>query len=94
MANTQTTSNPSNILLTIDTSSGIALLRLNRPSKRNALSQSMITELVSTLAHIDSSDSVRAVVLAGSLPDGPFCGGYLNYLLTYLSTPHITNHHT
>ena len=75
----------SDIQLDIDNATGVALVRLNRPAKRNALSQSMIDELSSVLAQLDSSTSVRAVVLTGSSSDGPFCGLH--------PTPH-TLHHT
>ncbi|KAK1827466.1 enoyl-CoA hydratase [Podospora conica] len=61
-------------LLTTDTTTGVALLRFDRPAKRNAFSQSMITTLCSLLADLDRSPSVRVVILTGS-PDGPFCAG-------------------
>lgn len=52
---------------------GVALVEFNRPSKRNAFSQVMIDELVSTLARLDEDAQVRAVVITGS-PGGPFSG--------------------
>ena len=52
---------------------GVALLELNRPDKRNALSQALITELVQAIAALQKLDEVRAVVLTGS-PGGPFSG--------------------
>ncbi|GJC95850.1 hypothetical protein ColKHC_04676 [Colletotrichum higginsianum] len=60
------------IQLTVDAAKGVALIRFDRPAKRNAFSQAMIGELVATLTHLDALDSVRAVVVTGG-PDGPFC---------------------
>jgi enoyl-CoA hydratase len=52
---------------------GVALVELNRPEKRNALSQRMMDELVSTLASLDLDPQVKVVCLTGS-PNGPFSG--------------------
>ncbi|TID21017.1 enoyl-CoA hydratase/isomerase [Venturia nashicola] len=54
---------------------GVALVELNRPKKRNALSQVMIDQLVSTLESLDRNLDVRAIVLTGSVRNGPFCAG-------------------
>ncbi|CAP71651.1 uncharacterized protein PODANS_6_75 [Podospora anserina S mat+] len=62
------------VKLSLDDSTGVAIIRLDRPAKRNAFSQNTIHELVSALSHLDALDSVRAVILAGN-PDGPFCAG-------------------
>jgi enoyl-CoA hydratase/carnithine racemase len=52
----------------------IALLTMNRPEKRNALSLPMMRELEATLTAIGSEEEVRAVVLRG---EGPaFCAGH------------------
>lgn len=51
----------------------VAVLELNRPRKRNALSQGLIDELIETLYQLDQDVAVRAVVLTGS-EQGPFCG--------------------
>ncbi|KAF3353701.1 hypothetical protein VdG1_08007 [Verticillium dahliae VDG1] len=63
-----------NIKVTFDSQKGVALVRFDRPAKRNAFSQAMIEEMVSVLHHLDALDTVRAVVLTGC-PDGPFCAG-------------------
>jgi methylglutaconyl-CoA hydratase len=54
---------------------GIARITLNRPERRNALDQDMISELRQALydAAIDESESVRVVVIAGAGRD--FCSG-------------------
>lgn len=53
---------------------GIALLTLNRPEARNALSASLIEALATTLSAIGTERNVRAVVLTGSGP--AFCAGH------------------
>ncbi|KXH46113.1 enoyl-CoA hydratase/isomerase [Colletotrichum salicis] len=71
--------------LTVDSDKGVALVRFDRPAKRNAFSQVMIGELVSTLAHLDALDTVRAVVVTGG-PEGPFCAGMDLNELVQIST--------
>jgi enoyl-CoA hydratase/carnithine racemase len=53
---------------------GIAVLTLNRPEARNALSSSLIDTLATTLSAIGSDRKVRAVVLTGS--GTAFCAGH------------------
>jgi len=45
---------------------GVALLRLNRPEARNALSPELMEELASTLERLDPDPEARCVVIAGS----------------------------
>ena len=51
----------------------IALLTLNRPDKRNSLSTELANELASSLADLESDDSLRVVILTGMGP--AFCAG-------------------
>ncbi|KAF2749973.1 enoyl-CoA hydratase [Sporormia fimetaria CBS 119925] len=44
---------------------GVAVVELNRPLKRNALSQRLIAELVRTLAELDQDPKIRSIVLTG-----------------------------
>src|SRR5258706_3379076 len=53
----------STVHLTVELRDAIAHLRLNRPAKRNALNDALITELHTTL--INLPESVRVVVLSG-----------------------------
>jgi 2-(1,2-epoxy-1,2-dihydrophenyl)acetyl-CoA isomerase len=52
---------------------GVAVLTLNRPERRNALSAPMLTALGTTLARVEADDAVGAVVLTGA--GGAFCAG-------------------
>ncbi len=52
---------------------GVALLRLNRPEARNALSPEMMEEIASELERLDPDPEVRCVVIAGS--DDVFAAG-------------------
>ena len=52
---------------------GVALLQLNRPEARNALSPEMMEEIASELERIDPDPEIRCVVLAGS--DEVFAAG-------------------
>jgi enoyl-CoA hydratase len=51
----------------------VAVVELNRPKKRNALSQELIDELTGVLRQLDQDTEVRVVVLTSS-GDSPFCG--------------------
>jgi enoyl-CoA hydratase/carnithine racemase len=53
---------------------GVALLRLNRPAARNALSVALLDALGAALAAIAADRAVRAVVLAANGP--AFCAGH------------------
>lgn len=51
----------------------VAVLRLDRPEARNALSPEMMDELGGALERLDNADDVRAIVIAGS--DEVFAAG-------------------
>ncbi len=59
--------------VTYQVEQGIARITLNRPERRNALHQELLTELRDALRVSASDDSVRVVVVAGSGKD--FCSG-------------------
>ncbi|MCZ6505924.1 MAG: enoyl-CoA hydratase-related protein, partial [Actinobacteria bacterium] len=54
--------------LEIETDERVATLWLNRPEKRNALSEDMWADLPAAMADLDDDNSVRVVVLAGRGP--------------------------
>jgi enoyl-CoA hydratase/carnithine racemase len=53
---------------------GVAILTLNRPSARNALSVGMMSALQAALVTIAADTSVRVVIIAGAGP--AFCAGH------------------
>ncbi|MBW2400222.1 MAG: enoyl-CoA hydratase/isomerase family protein [Deltaproteobacteria bacterium] len=53
---------------------GIAVLTLNRPKKRNALSRALREEIVQRLDELAGSNHIRAVLLTGAGP--VFCAGF------------------
>ncbi|RKL50581.1 hypothetical protein BFJ72_g34 [Fusarium proliferatum] len=71
--------NLQDIKLSTNSDTGVALIQFNRPAKRNAFSQNTINEIVATLDHLDSVDTVRAVVLIGG-PEGHFCAHKIEFL--------------
>ncbi|KAF5711756.1 enoyl hydratase [Fusarium globosum] len=71
--------NLQDIKLSTNSDTGVALIQFNRPAKRNAFSQNTINEIVATLDHLDSVDTVRAVVLTGG-PEGHFCAHKIEFL--------------
>ena len=52
---------------------GVAVLTLNRPDRRNALSRAMLDGLERVLADVEADDAVGCVVLTGA--GGAFCAG-------------------
>jgi 2-(1,2-epoxy-1,2-dihydrophenyl)acetyl-CoA isomerase len=52
---------------------GVAVLTLNRPERRNALSTPMLQALADTLEQVEGADDVGAVLLTGA--GGGFCAG-------------------
>ena len=60
-------------LVLLDVTDNVAVLTLNRPDARNALSPELIARLQRTCAECDARDDVSAMVLTGS--DPAFCGG-------------------
>lgn len=59
------------VLYTVEGS--IALVTLNRPDKRNALNERVVSELKAALLEADANENLRAVLLTGAGDD--FCSG-------------------
>ncbi|MEK6281054.1 MAG: enoyl-CoA hydratase/isomerase family protein [Acidobacteriota bacterium] len=59
------------ILFQID--DAVARITLNRPEKRNALNDAIVTDLKTALGEANRDDTVRAIVITGSGQD--FCSG-------------------
>lgn len=62
---------------------GVAIVKINRPEKRNALSQRVINALVAALSELEKNERVKAVVLTGSRSAGPFSGTDFNFHASY-----------
>jgi enoyl-CoA hydratase len=62
------------VLTTLEERDATAVLTLNRPDKRNALSAALREEIVRRLEGLEKNDAVRAVVLTGAGP--AFCAGF------------------
>jgi enoyl-CoA hydratase/carnithine racemase len=60
-------------LIELKIADGIATLHLNRPEKRNAMSDDMRTEFIETLELVSADKSIRALVLTGN--GKGFCAG-------------------
>ena len=52
---------------------GVIRVKLNRPQKRNALSNAVVSELIEELSIAEADESVRALIIGGSGSD--FCAG-------------------
>jgi len=61
-------------LTILEEADGVAVLTLNRPDKRNALSRAMRDEIVLRLDALEKSSTVRVAVLTGAPP--AFCAGF------------------
>jgi enoyl-CoA hydratase/carnithine racemase len=62
---------PDQILVTDE--NGVRTIRMNRPEKKNALTQPMYAEMTRALRDAEGSDTIRCVIFAGS--PGAFCAG-------------------
>ncbi len=60
-------------LVLVDVTDGIALITLNRPDARNALSSDMLSQLVGHMTRLDARADVDVLVLTGAGP--AFCAG-------------------
>src|SRR5713226_7321699 len=60
--------------LLVESDGGVVTLWLNRPQKRNALSEELLSEMRTVLAQIAAEEEIRVVVLAGKGP--AFCSGH------------------
>ncbi len=59
--------------LLADVDDGVAVLTMNRPDRRNAMSDAMMTAMERVLRDVEVDDSVGCVVLTGA--GGAFCAG-------------------
>ena len=64
---------PASSLIDLKVDAGIATLTLNRPDKRNAITDAMRTELIDALEQVTADGAIRALVLTGA--GKGFCAG-------------------
>jgi enoyl-CoA hydratase len=57
----------------VETDNGVAIVTLNRPRSRNAISTALLTKLGAAMSTLDDDDTVRAIILTGA--DPAFCAG-------------------
>jgi len=60
-------------MIRTETHDAIAIVELNRPDARNALTGAMLRDLSDTMASLDRDDAIRCIVLTGA--DPAFCAG-------------------
>lgn len=70
-------------LVELNLSGHIAVVQLNDPDRRNALSLDMVSELIATFDAIEAAPGVRAIVLSAAPP--AFCAGADRALLDGIS---------
>ena len=66
-------SRPATEDLLVDVQAGVAVLTMNRPERRNALSPAMLEGLAAGLARCEADEAIGCVVLTGA--GGAFCAG-------------------
>jgi enoyl-CoA hydratase/carnithine racemase len=59
--------------LRVEQNDGIAIVTLNRPERLNALTRTMIRELVALFDHTDANDAVKAIIVTGA--GRAYCAG-------------------
>lgn len=59
--------------LTVQAEDGVAVVTLDRPQRRNALSSALMVALAETMARLDADPGIGAIVLTGR--DPAFCAG-------------------
>ena len=61
-------------MLLLEKRDKVAIVTLNRPEKRNALSTALRNEIDACLGELEAADSVSVVVVTGAGP--VFCAGF------------------
>src|ERR1700741_3050194 len=59
--------------LTVETQDEVAVVTLDRPQRRNALTSALMVDIAETMARLDADPGVGAIVLTGR--DPAFCAG-------------------
>jgi enoyl-CoA hydratase/carnithine racemase len=72
------------VVLLVEVRDKVALMTLNRPEARNALSPSLAAAIPRTVAELDAREDVAAIVITGA--DPAFCAGFDLKLLAATGT--------
>ncbi len=59
--------------IAVERHDAVAILRMNRPERRNALSPAVLEQIAATIGQLDADESVRCIVIAGT--DEVFAAG-------------------
>lgn len=57
-----------------DSSGAVATVSINRPRRRNALTEGMLSEILACVERAESDDQIKAIILRGEGPS--FCAGF------------------
>jgi len=77
-------------MIKVSKENGIAILKLNRPEKRNALHPTMVSQIKTALEEIGSDKETKALIITGE--GSSFCAGAdLEYLISLQSNSSIEN---
>jgi len=77
-------------MIKVSKENGIAILKLNRPEKRNALHPTMVSQIKTALEEIGSDKETKALIITGE--GSSFCAGAdLEYLNSLQSNSSIEN---
>jgi len=61
-------------LIILEKEGGVALVTINRPKKRNALSTALRKVLINSMERLNNDDDIEVVILTGASPG--FCAGF------------------
>lgn len=82
--------NPLNLDLTVRRDGPVAVVTLDRPQARNALSSDLVDSLDEALVRLDADESVHVIVLTGAEPG--FCAGSDLKELAGMTVPQMVRH--
>lgn len=77
-------------MVNVEVTNNTAILKLNRPEKRNALNPELVAALKDSLSELEQNDNIKSVILTGE--GKSFCAGAdLNYLKSLADYSTIEN---
>ena len=67
-------------MITTSKDEGVCIVKINRPSKLNAMSIDVAKEIISTFKELDKDDSVRVIILTGEGDKAFSAGADIEYM--------------